>query len=39
MNLAVNGLRGEVRQANSYSENPYDGFGKFDFVMANPRLT
>ncbi|WGO97060.1 N-6 DNA methylase [Saccharophagus degradans] len=36
MNLAVNGLRGEVRQANSYSENPYDGFGKFDFVMANP---
>jgi len=36
MNLAVNGLRGEVRQANSYSENPYNGFGKFDFVMANP---
>jgi len=36
MNLAVNGLRGEVRQANSYSENPYDGFGKFDYVMANP---
>ena len=36
MNLAVNGLRGEVKQANSYAENPYDGFGKFDFVMANP---
>ncbi len=36
MNLAVNGLRGEVRQANSYSEDPYDGFGKFDYVMANP---
>lgn len=36
MNLAVNGLRGEIRQANSYAENPYDGFGKFDFVMANP---
>ncbi|MDF7800995.1 class I SAM-dependent DNA methyltransferase [Pontiellaceae bacterium B1224] len=36
MNLAVNGLRGEVRQANSYAEDPYDGFGQFDFVMANP---
>jgi len=36
MNLAVNGLRGEVKQANSYAEDPYDGFGKFDFVMANP---
>lgn len=36
MNLAVNGLRGEIRQANSYTENPFDGFGKFDFVMANP---
>lgn len=36
MNLAVNGLRGEVRQANSYAEDPYRAFGKFDFVMANP---
>ena len=36
MNLAVNGLRGEVRQCNSYSEDPYDGLGKFDYVMANP---
>ncbi|NOQ93784.1 MAG: N-6 DNA methylase [Methylophaga sp.] len=36
MNLAVNGLRGEVKQANSYAEDPYNGFGKFDFVMANP---
>jgi len=36
MNLAVNGLRGEIRQANSYTENPFHGFGKFDFVMANP---
>ncbi|WP_019606334.1 class I SAM-dependent DNA methyltransferase [Teredinibacter turnerae] len=36
MNLAVNGLRGEIRQANSYAEDPYGGFGKFDFVMANP---
>lgn len=36
MNLAVNGLRGEIKQANSYSENPHRSFGKFDFVMANP---
>lgn len=36
MNLAVNGLRGEVKQANSYAEDPYNGFAKFDFVMANP---
>ncbi len=36
MNLAVNGLRGEIRQANSYSEDPYEGFGKFDYVLANP---
>ena len=36
MNLAVNGLRGEIKQANSYAEDPYNGFAKFDFVMANP---
>jgi type I restriction enzyme M protein len=36
MNLAVNGLRGDIRQANSYADNPFDSFGKFDFVMANP---
>lgn len=36
MNLAVNGLRGDVRQANSYSEKPFAEVGQFDFVMANP---
>lgn len=36
MNLAVNGLRGQVMQANAYYENPYDSYGKFDYVMANP---
>lgn len=36
MNLAVNGLRGEIRQANTYSEDPYGSFGAFDYVMANP---
>lgn len=36
MNLAVNGLRGEIAQANSYKEDPFNAFGKFDYVMANP---
>lgn len=36
MNLAVNGLRGEVEQSNTYYEDPFDSFEKFDFVLANP---
>ncbi len=36
MNLAVNGLRGQIMQANAYYENPYDSYEKFDYVMANP---
>lgn len=36
MNIAVNGLRGQIIQANSYYEDPHSAFGKFDFVMANP---
>ena len=36
MNLAVNGLRGEVKQANAYSEDPFGAFGNFDYVLANP---
>jgi type I restriction enzyme M protein len=36
MNLAVNGLRGDVRQANSYYEDVHQSFGKFDYVLANP---
>lgn len=36
MNLAVNGLRGDVRQTNTYYENPHDSFGRFDYVLANP---
>ncbi len=36
MNLAVNGLRGEIKQANTYYEDPYDSFGTFDYVLANP---
>lgn len=36
MNLAVNGLRGEIMQANTYYEDPHHSFGAFDYVMANP---
>lgn len=36
MNLAVNGLRGEIKPANSYYDDPYNSYGKFDYVMANP---
>jgi type I restriction enzyme M protein len=36
MNLAVNGLRGEIKQANTYAEDPFNAFGQFDYVMANP---
>lgn len=36
MNLAVHGLSGDIRQANTYYENVHNCRGKFDFVMANP---
>jgi type I restriction enzyme M protein len=36
MNLAVNGLRGEVKKANTYYDDPHGSFGKFDYVLANP---
>jgi type I restriction enzyme M protein len=36
MNLAVHGLGGQIRQANSYYEDPFGSVGQFDFVMANP---
>lgn len=36
MNLAVNGLRGEIQQANSFYEDPFDAFDRFDYVLANP---
>ncbi len=36
MNLAVHGLSGDIKQANSYYQNPHRSLGKFDFVMANP---
>jgi type I restriction enzyme M protein len=36
MNIAVNGLRGDIKQANTYYEDPFESFGKFDFILTNP---
>ena len=36
LNLAVHGLSGDIREANSYYDDPHKLVGKFDFVMANP---
>ena len=36
MNIAVNGLRGDIRQANTYYEDVHNSFGRFDYVLANP---
>ncbi|MGQ4274701.1 type I restriction-modification system subunit M [Terrihabitans sp. B22-R8] len=36
MNLAVHGLSGDIREANSYYVDPHKLLGRFDFVMANP---
>lgn len=36
MNLFLNNIRGEITEANSYYADPYDSYGNFDYVMANP---
>ena len=36
MNLLLNNVRGEITEANSFYSDPYDAFGRFDYVMANP---
>lgn len=36
MNLAVHGLSGDIRQANTFYEDPHTIKGKFDFALANP---
>jgi type I restriction enzyme M protein len=36
MNLAVNGMRGEIVRRNSYYEDAFDSFSAFDYVLANP---
>lgn len=36
LNLAIHGLSGDLREANSYYDDPHKLIGRFDFVMANP---
>lgn len=36
MNLAVHGLEGDIREANTFYEDVHPIFGKCDFLMANP---
>ncbi|MBR3431419.1 MAG: N-6 DNA methylase [Clostridia bacterium] len=36
MNLLLNNVRGEIIEANSFYSDPYNAFGAFDYVMANP---
>lgn len=36
MNLALNNIRGDIVEANSYYSDPHDSYGAFDYVMANP---
>ncbi|MGI8543433.1 MAG: type I restriction-modification system subunit M [Aridibacter sp.] len=36
LNLAMHGLSGDIKEANTYYEDPHEAFGRFDYVMANP---
>lgn len=36
MNLILNNVRGDITEANSFYSDPYNAFGQFDYVMANP---
>jgi type I restriction enzyme M protein len=36
MNLAVHALEGDIKEANTFYEDPHELFNKCDFVMANP---
>ncbi|WIG60508.1 MAG: Type I restriction-modification system, DNA-methyltransferase subunit M [Ktedonobacterales bacterium] len=36
MNLAVHGLSGDIKEANTYYQNVHNCVGRFEFVMANP---
>jgi type I restriction enzyme M protein len=36
MNLLLNNVRGDITEANSFYADPYNAFGAFDYVMANP---
>ncbi len=36
MNLAVHGLAGDVREANTYYQDAHSSLDRFEYVMANP---
>jgi len=36
MNLAVNGLRGEIKKGITYYDDHFNSFGAFDYILANP---
>lgn len=36
MNLAIHGIEGKIANNNSFYSDPFDLYGKCDFVMANP---
>ena len=36
LNLAVHGLSGDIREANTYYDDPHKLAGRFDYVLANP---
>lgn len=36
MNLALHNIRGTITETNSYYNDPYNCYGRFDYVMANP---
>jgi type I restriction enzyme M protein len=36
MNLAVNGLRGEIKKGITYYDDHFNSFHAFDYVLANP---
>lgn len=36
MNIAVNGLRGQIKQGITYYDDHFNSFGKYDYVLANP---
>lgn len=36
MNLLLNNIRGDIREANSFYADPHNAVGRFDYVMANP---
>lgn len=36
MNLAINGLEGDIKQGNTYYEDLHHSLGEFDFAIANP---